>query len=437
MSSWRHSLSLWLALFIVGSLNPGAALSQGVSSLRTVTLDEAIRLALEHDPATIAAEGNIASAEADRLEVRGSWLPGLTLNTSYGNSSNQRFDQATGRLVSESYSAAAAASYELFDGGRRIFQGRSVDARLRTADANYRAQSYQTILRTTESFYNTLAAAELVEVARQRLDRAEQQLEFARTRLEVGTATRSDLLRAELEVGSAELALVDSESNYRSAQLQLGRLLGIEGGVEPTATELPGRAPGLPPLEELFLRAERTAPDLLAARAALDERGAQRWAQRTSYLPTLRLTGGYDWFSFQWPPDQRSWSLRLVASLPIFNGFQREASLARASIAERTARARVRDAELAVQVAVEDARQEIYSAERRVEIAERSVELAREDLRVQEERYQLGNATIIELQTSQVALAEAEAAEVRARQALGTAIARLEAVVGERIVIGD
>src|SRR5690625_4090002 len=104
MSSWRHSLSLWLALFIVGSLNPGAALSQGVSSLRTVTLDEAIRLALEHDPATIAAEGNIASAEADRLEVRGSWLPGLTLNTSYGNSSNQRFDQATGRLVSESRS---------------------------------------------------------------------------------------------------------------------------------------------------------------------------------------------------------------------------------------------------------------------------------------------------------------------------------------------
>lgn len=44
-------------------------------------------------------------------------------------------------------------------------------------------------------------AVELLDVARQRLERATQQLDFAETRLEVGTATRSDLLRAELEVG--------------------------------------------------------------------------------------------------------------------------------------------------------------------------------------------------------------------------------------------
>lgn len=431
MQSWRRSFCLFLALTL-GSISGAPVFAQG-RGMPSVTLDEAIRLALEHDPAAVAAEGLVASAEADLLEARGAWLPGLSVNSSYSNSSNQRFDQATGRLVSESYSAAASASYEIFDGGRRIFQQRSVNARVRSADASYRAQRFQTVLRTTESFYGAVAATELVRVAAQRLERARQQLDFASTRLEVGTATRSDLLRAELEVGNAEIALVDAEAALNSAQLRLGRLLGVEGGVEPVASALPERAPQLPPRTELIERAERTAPELIAARASLDERRAVRWAQRTSYLPTLRVTGGYDWFSFQFPPDQRSWSLRLVASLPIFNGFQREASAARAAIAERTARARARDAELATQVAVEDAVQEIASAERRVEISKRSVELAREDLRVQEERYQIGNATIIELQTSQVALADAEAAYVRARQALGVAIARLEAVLGERI----
>lgn len=52
---------------------------------------------------------------------------------------------------------------------------------------------------------------------------------------------------------------------------------------------------------------------------------------------------------------------------------------------------------------------------------------------MQEERYQIGNATIVELQTSQVALADAEVAYIRARQELAAAIARLEATLGERI----
>jgi outer membrane protein TolC len=68
-----------------------------------------------------------------------------------------------------------------------------------------------------------------------------------------------------------------------------------------------------------------------------------------------------------------------------------------------------------------------------VAIARHSVELAQEDLRVQEERYQNSVATILDLQTSQVALADAESAFVRARQQLGVAIAQLETVLGSRI----
>ena len=59
------------------------------------------------------------------------------------------------------------------------------------------------------------------------------------------------------------------------------------------------------------------------------------------------------------------------------------------------------------------------------------MQLAEEDLRVQEERYQLGVTTILDLQASQVALADAQVAAVTARQALGSAVAGLEAILGE------
>jgi outer membrane protein len=433
VSRSRESRRRWVAgafLMLVSlAVNlPGAAAAQ---QPRVLMLDEVVRLALEADPAAVAAEAAISTASADLMQVRGSWLPSLTVNSSYANSSNERFDQATGRLVSESYTAQLQGGYDIFAGGRRLLNHRAAGASLAAADAQYASQRFATILRATESFYAAAAATDIVAAARQREQRARDQLNAAQTRLELGTATQSDALRAELEVGNAEAAVLDAESALRQAALELGRLVGVAGQVQAAEAALPERAPALPSLDELVARATSSSPSVTAARAALRSRRAERLATYTPYLPTLRLTGGYDWFSAIFPPQQRSWNLRLIATLPVFNNFQREASIRRAGAAERVAEARAQDATIAARVSVESAAAEIASAERRVAIADRAVTLAREDLRVQEERYAIGMATILDLQTSQVALSDAEVNVVRARQALGTAIARLESILGQ------
>jgi outer membrane protein TolC len=400
---------------------------------RVMTLDQVVRIAVERDPAAVAAEGALSSARADRLQQTGAWLPSVNLNSFYSNSSNQRFDQATGQLQSESYTAQLQGSIDLFTGGRRLLAQRTVGAQVAAADAQYESQRFNTILAATAAFYSAAAATDLVSVAEQRLQRARDQMEAAQTRLELGTSTQSDALRAEIEVGNAEVALLEAESDMRNTTLELGRIVGVAGQVQPADAALPDRAPVLPPLDVLVQRATASSPAVLAAEATLRSRRSERLASFTPYLPTLRMTGGYDWTSFEFPPQERSWSMRLIASLPVFNGFQREAAIQRTAANERIAEARARDATIAARVAVESAAAEITSAERRVTIADRSVVLAREDLRVQEERYEIGVATILELQTSQVALSDAEIAAVRARQTLGTATARLEAILGQTL----
>lgn len=399
----------------------------------TVTLDEAIERALEVAPAMLDAESGRAVAGATQLTTRGAWLPTLSLGGTFANSSNERFDQATGQLVSQNYSAQAQGSVQLFTGGRRFAQGRAASAGVRSADADLRAQRFATILATTQAYYDAAAAQDLLRAAEQRLGRAEQQLDFAQTRLEVGTATRSDALRAELERGNAQLAVLEANAGLRTAALQLGRRVGVEGEVRPADDALPDRAPELPATETLVAQALSSSPSVVAAEADLQSRHAERLASFTGYLPTAQLSGGYDWFAFDFPPSQRSWNMRLTVSLPILNGFQREAALQRTAAAERAAAGRAQDARIAARADVEAAVLTIESAGQRVQIADRSVELAEEDLRVQEERYQIGAATILDLQTSQVTLAEAENARVLARQALGTAVARLEAILGQRI----
>jgi outer membrane protein len=398
-----------------------------------LTLEQVVRMAVERDPAAIAAEAALSNARTDMLQAAGAWLPSLSANTAYANSSNERFDQATGRLVSESYTARLDAGYDIFTGGRRVLGQRSVGAALSAADAQYASQRFSTILRATEIFYAAAAAADIARAAEQRLQRARDQMTAAETRLELGTATQSDALRAELEVGNAEAALLDAQSAMRNATLELGRQVGTGGQVHAAPAALPDRGPALPALDMLVQQAMTASPSVMAADASLRLRRTERLAAYSPYLPTVRVTGGYDWFAFDFPPEQRSWNMRVTASLPVFNNFQREAAVQRSAAAERVAQSRANDARIAARVAVESAAAEIASAERRVTISDRGVLLAREDLRVQEERYTLGVATILDLQTSQVNLSDAEVSAVRARQALGTAIARLEAILGQRL----
>jgi outer membrane protein len=411
----------------------GQASSVPAGEPPVLSLDQAISAALEHAPGAVASAAGASVARADLLQTRGALLPSLGVSSIYNNSSNQRFDQATGQLVSESYSAQLSGSYEVFSGGRRLAQLRAAGAGVDAAEARYLEQTYVVVLQTTESYYSAAAATALVEVADQRLERARQQEVFAENRYELGTATTSDLLRAQIEVANADLGALEARSALRTASLELGRLVGHAGEVRPADAVLPARAPALPALDDLVERGLRSSPAVRAAEATRVSRRAERLAAYTPYIPSLRVTGGYDWFAYEFPPDQRSWSVRFTASLPVFNGFQREAGVMRAAALEQAAEAQARDARIASRVAVESAVQAIELADYRVRVSERTVELAREDLRVQEERYQIGAATILDLQASQLTLAEAEVAAVRARQSLGGAVARLEAVLGESI----
>ncbi len=409
----------------------GASAQQG--DARQVTLAQAVQLAVERSPITVSAGASVTSARADLLQARGAFLPSFNLNGIYGNSSNQRFDQTSGQLVSQNYTTQVQGTYELFSGGRRWAQHRVAGANVDAAEARQIQQRYATILSATQTFYEAAAAGDLLAVAQQRVERARQQLDFARTRLDLGTATASDELQAGIELANAELAALEAESAQRAAALALARVMGVEEEVRPAPGELPSHAPPLPPLSELVERAQQSSPAVLAADASRKSVRAQRLSAMTPYLPSVRLTGGYDWFSYQFPPGQQSWSLRVYASFPLFNGFQREASLERASAQVAVAEAQARDARIAARAQVETARHAVELAERRIQISDRTLALAQENLRVQEERYQIGNATILELEASQVALAEAEVAAVRARQALGGNVAELEAVLGRKL----
>ena len=402
-----------------------------------LTLEEAIERALEHDPAVVAASGAVRSARSGQRVAAGAFLPSLSASTTTSRTSSERFNPQTGTSVtgsSTSLNAGLSSSLALDLGGGQIADRRSATANRRSAEATLEEQRYSSSLAAEITFYEVLRADELTRVGELRLARAIEGRESSERRLEAGVATRSDVLRSRLEESDARLQLASARADRRAAAHALGRIVGVDGPVGAIPPERPVPRPlelAAPALVELATQ----TPGVRAAEAQAAAAEATVRSARSDYLPVLNLQGGTDWFNDEvsFADANDSWTVRAGLSWPLFNGFRREDALTRAHVTAATARAEAADARRFARAEVERLLAALALAEEALALAQESVEVAREDLEVQEQRYRVGASTILDRVTSQLALAEAEAAVVEARFDYEVARAELEALVGRSL----
>ena len=421
---------LGLSLLLAGALAGPAAGQQP-----TITLDEAIRRSLEASPQMVQASGAVTTARAAERSALGAYFPTLSLSTGSSLAGNQQ--RAQGGITSQtndSYSAGLSTGVDLYTGGRRAAQGRQAKAQSTVAEATVTEQQYAVALSAKRAFFEVLKAADLRRVAETSVQRATEGLAAAENRQRVGSATRSDVLRSQYELASARQKVLEAENQHRTATYALGRLVGLDGpvGAAPTAV---GVAPlGLSDAELVEL-AVSASPSVRAADAELRAGDAGLDAARTAYLPTVRLTSGYNWANQQvaLTTGLTSWNVGLNVSLPILNGFQREETVQRARVQTLVADAQLRDARLAARESAERLLGNLRLAEQKIALAEESVRLSEEDLRVQQDRYRLGASTILDQVQSQENLAQAETALVTARFDYQIARAELEALTGSEL----
>jgi outer membrane protein TolC len=405
------------------------------AQVREVTLDEAVRLALQANPAVIQARGQLSIASAGKREAIGNWLPTISSNSGWSRSSSSRFDERTQTIItgaSSSYNAGLSASLTLFDGFQRFAEHRSANATFESADAGLVNQEFQISLQTKQAYFNALAANELVRAAERSIQRAEEQLRVSRDKLAAGSAIRSDTLRGRVELANAQLQRLNAETQRATAEATLARLMGLDGAVRPIfdSTLLAPVA-----LDTARLRSEARAqsPAIIQADAAERVADANVSMSRSAYLPTVNGSYSRSWAGQTLDNMTGSWSMRMSLSWPLFNGFTRESNLSRSLANRETARAQAEDARRQVNEQLTGYLASLVAAQTSLEIATASRAAAEEELRVQQERYRLGVATIIEVLASQVSLDQAEVDIVRAQFDYLVAKAQIEALVGQAL----
>lgn len=405
---------------------------------RAVTLEEAIRMAEQVQPSVIQAQGGVRNADAGVRAAWGSYLPTVSASSSGSQNFSEfaRPDPITGGInngnsSTRSVSMGLSANIDLFTGFRRGADLRAARANTEAAEANLVDARYQTRLEVTQEYFNALSSQQLVAVREASVRRADEQLKISIAKLRSGSATRSDSLRSLVTLGTARLQLVDAETSLATAEANLGRLTGVDGRV--SAMEDPSRYQDIQfDLPALVSEATARSPRMQSAEANEIAAEASLKAARSDYWPTLNLSGNYNYSGSSSNDyqlfNQRNVTLRL--NWPLFNGFNREQSIAVQVSSLETARAQAEDTRRQIRAALTTEYANLEAARLRIEITGTSVRAAEEDLRVQQERYRLGAATIVEVLTSQEALDQAEADVVSARFDYLQAKARIEALIG-------
>lgn len=424
-------LALLLAL-----QGPLAQAPDQADTIPRVSLTDALRRAARLDPNYVSALGQVDNAQWARRNAFAVFvLPSVAIGA-IGQRTNPPQFFFTDRLlqVSTTWSAQLVARYDLFTGGQKLAELSRSGAALEGAHADELRQRFASAQQTESTYYDVLANAELDRVARDRLQRAQEQLGVARARVVSGAAVSTDSLNLRLELARALVGQLRQASALRVSRLELGRRVGESGPVDAMPLDS-APAPQLPvTLADAISEAARQGPEYRVAAANERAASAAYRSELGNYLPRATLT--FNAFSSDtafYPQLFKQTSFILGVSFPIWNNGLRELNLSRARVNKNVARATREDMDRAVLRDVTAAYDAYETARATAAVARDAVIVAREGFRVQQTRYSAGATTILDLITSQVALSEADAARVQAEYSTRLALAGLESILGRRL----
>jgi outer membrane protein len=416
------------------------AWAQTETKPRAVSLDEAVRLARQNAPFVVQAEGQERTSSAALRSAYAAFVPNLSVNfgatRQFISGSRTRIDDGEVVTLPDdpwSYNAGLGANLELFDGGRRFFDLKQAEAGEEAAGANTVAQQYAAALAAKQQYFGVLAARESQVAAGAQLEQAEQQLRTSVARARARVATRSDSLRAEIQVRNAQLAVADARNAIETASASLTRTVGTPYPV--TAARDSIESTGLALGEEELVALAENGPAVQQARASLEAARAGHKGAWTEYMPSVNLSysrnGSASSGDFTFGGDYSySGAARLAVSFPLFNQLEREQQVTQASVVLDNAEAALRDEKLAARESLIQWLGAFRIAEEQIAAHTASIRAAEEDVRVQEQRYAVGQSTLLDVLASQTQLNQARRDLIGARYDQRVAKAQLEALVG-------
>lgn len=428
-------LPLLLCLFPIAAF---AAVDDDCMTRRDVpsdelTLPDVIELGLCRNPQTSSAYLSYQSTRFARNAGYAAYLP--SVNASASASMPYRNKE----WGDWNYGASLSASYLIFDFGRRFADVQQLSAQLRAAGFDYDDTVQNYVYGVIGAYYALLNANADVASAKSLLTVAQTARDTAQKKYKAGVVARADVLKADTTLASRELDLARAQNNRAIAAGNLLAKLSFPADSDIKIADMPaefGGAAEIGDVGTLIEMAKKSRPDLLRATANKDAAWHKRNSTFLSNLPSISASGTLSWNdtpseSFNSGADKVSGSIGIRASMPIFAGFANMYGV-------RAANANYERAIEQERLANDNAVLDVFTAYNNYKTAtgvltqtQTLLTSATESERVTSGMYKVGRATMLDWQTAQSELVDAQKQHNAAKYDLFTKRAAVALAIGE------
>lgn len=384
-----------------------------------LSLEGAVQRALETHPVIAAARGSIEAGKGLERQARLTFNPRLNLQIE-----NLRLPRGGPFVYGRDTDNFAFLQQTIETAGKRGLRGYLALQQIRRAEWELASLERSIRLRVTEAWWRALAAQRARDLLVETQKSFDQTVEYHRIRVQEGAMAESDLIRVQVEAGRFSLAANEAELAAAQARIELFREMGqsdfpqlrMEGALEAPVAAPGAQAPG---------QALARRPEVLLARAQLDQANARVRLEEANARPNFDVLGGYK--------RSAGFDTALVGvqmDLPVRN--RNEGNIEAASAEVRVARANLAAAEALVEAEIRAAQADFET--RRVQVRDylpKLLEQAAETARIARGAYRLGGAELLRLLDAERLRLEIELLYARALAEYSQSAARYRFAVGE------
>jgi len=413
-------------LILTALLIPAFMLGQEV-----LTLDQAFESALANNYQIKINQNNQEIAENSVSIGNAGLLPSVNVNGSVGGSVTNTDLEFAGNnppvsidgAQSTNSSAGANLNYVLFNGlsGQRTYQKLKINKLV--ADEQSRAAIEGMLLQVASAYYSLAQAIDQERIAKENVEISLARYERAKLANELGTALRTQLLTARVDLTSDSSIYLNTELQRKTALRNLERLIGksLDQSTVTEAIDLNLNDWTVEQLHQTAIENNATLKNL-ELQAELAEKNLQlSWS---SVFPSINLSGGYTYQNQQTEAGivlsntSAGWNGSLGLTYTLFNGFKNNTARQNQRVLLESSELQLEDQKLQLKMDISNALDAYKQSMRVVAFEENNLEAGKLNLERSSELFKAGQITSTEFRDAQLALINAEVRIINAKIAV-------------------
>ena len=411
------------------------------------SLEKAVEIALQNKETLKASALDLRSSKQDIKSSYSGILPSLRASTTMTESrfpeQTVGFNQSSGEILSDVSSITSASSNISIN--QNIYDGGVWWNNIRLAKNNYKIseqfnrQIKTNIIRNVHfAYFNYLKAMQLLGVARSNLMSSQQQLALVEQKFDLGSAKKTDLLKAKVRFGQARVDLISNDASLKSAYRNLKNAMGlINTNDEFSISDVERPLEIIPEFATGFELIQKFNPSIKAKQYQIVAAKIGTKIAKGSRMPNISISASAfgtaesisDAVSNSYGDNQRT-NTSISISLPLYSGNTISTRIQKAKLTVNKQESEYLTQLEDLSVQLKDLIDQLQNFSEIIPINETVLESAEEDLKLSQVRYSQGSTTILEVLNAQVSVVQAKSSLVRSKYDAFIQQANLKALLG-------